>query len=123
MAASTNTQIKIPRCARSIEAASRSTQVQVYKVIFLTILLDGTISPAPEWAQFIFLPIKRQIYREVTFMALLQSLHVGVNKVDPKHYGSEAPLRGCENDARDMEELAAKLWLQNRATSNTRCDF
>lgn len=34
------------------------------------------------------------------------SLHIGVNKVDPAHYGSEAPLKGCENDARDMQGIA-----------------
>lgn len=42
-------------------------------------------------------------------MTQLFSLHVGVNKVDPAHYGSEAPLLGCENDARDMQALAAAL--------------
>jgi metacaspase-1 len=35
------------------------------------------------------------------------SLHIGVNKVDPAHYGSEAPLRGCENDAKDMQSIAS----------------
>ena len=34
------------------------------------------------------------------------SIHLGLNKVDPAHYGSEARLYGCINDARDMGELA-----------------
>lgn len=35
------------------------------------------------------------------------SLHVGVNAVDPAHYGEHvAPLSFCENDATAMEELA-----------------
>jgi hypothetical protein len=40
---------------------------------------------------------------------MLYSLHVGVNKVDPNHYGTDAPLRGCENDARDMEAISSSL--------------
>ena len=35
-----------------------------------------------------------------------RSIHIGLNKVDPKHYGSDAPLAGCHNDARDMRDLA-----------------
>ena len=35
------------------------------------------------------------------------SLHVGVNKVDPRHYnGWDGELRACEFDAQDMRELA-----------------
>jgi len=35
------------------------------------------------------------------------SLHVGLNTVDPKHYGGwDGALRACEFDARDMEALA-----------------
>lgn len=42
-------------------------------------------------------------------MAALHSIHVGVNAVDPAHYGADAPLRGCENGARDMQAIAAAL--------------
>src|SRR3712207_728707 len=35
------------------------------------------------------------------------SVHVGLNRVDPKHYqGWNGQLRGCENDARSMAEIA-----------------
>jgi hypothetical protein len=61
-------------------------------------------------------------------MSILQSLHFGVNKVDPSHYGTEAPLRGCENDARDMQAIARALgyetevFLTKSATSNVLLD-
>ena len=36
-----------------------------------------------------------------------QSLHIGVNKVDPAHYnGWEGTLAACEFDAEDMRALA-----------------
>lgn len=34
------------------------------------------------------------------------SLHVGLNTVDPRHYGSDAPLAACHFDAEDMETVA-----------------
>lgn len=34
------------------------------------------------------------------------SIHVGVNEVDPAHYGTRAELAGCENDARAMQAIA-----------------
>ena len=34
------------------------------------------------------------------------SLHIGLNKIDKKHYGSEYPLAGCINDAKDMLPIA-----------------
>lgn len=38
------------------------------------------------------------------------SLHVGLNSVDPKHYGGwNGPLAACEFDARDMRQIANKL--------------
>jgi metacaspase-1 len=58
-------------------------------------------------------------------MSTLRSLHFGVNKVDPSHYGTDAPLRGCENDARAMQALAANvgyeasLFLTKSATSKS----
>jgi metacaspase-1 len=40
--------------------------------------------------------------------AQAQSLHIGVNKVDPDHYnGWEGTLRACEFDAEDMRMLAS----------------
>src|SRR5687768_3641420 len=35
------------------------------------------------------------------------SLHIGVNQIDPAHYGTSGNLRGCENDARSMQSIAA----------------
>lgn len=34
------------------------------------------------------------------------SLHIGLNKIDKKHYGSDYPLSGCINDAKDMLAIA-----------------
>lgn len=34
------------------------------------------------------------------------SLHIGVNTVDPNHYGNDARLFGCENDATAMQQIA-----------------
>jgi hypothetical protein len=51
------------------------------------------------------------------------SLHLGLNKVDRKHYGTEAALSGCVNDATSMESIARSrgyvttLLLNERATS------
>ena len=36
------------------------------------------------------------------------SLHIGLNEFDPGHYGEPGTLAGCENDARDMAELAKR---------------
>jgi metacaspase-1 len=37
------------------------------------------------------------------------SINIGLNAVDPKHYGGwSGPLNGCENDANDMAALAKK---------------
>ncbi len=43
-------------------------------------------------------------------MAKGLSLHIGLNRVDPKHYaGWDGQLRACEQDAHDMAALAAAL--------------
>lgn len=34
------------------------------------------------------------------------SLHVGLNMIDPKHYGTDGALVACESDAEDMEGIA-----------------
>ncbi|MFT4094569.1 MAG: caspase family protein [Niabella sp.] len=39
-------------------------------------------------------------------MANSISLHIGLNKIDKKHYGSEYPLQGCISDANDMLAIA-----------------
>jgi hypothetical protein len=53
------------------------------------------------------------------------SLHIGLNSVNPAHYaGWSGILKGCENDARDMEALAktqgfvSKILLSQQATAN-----
>lgn len=40
------------------------------------------------------------------------SLHVGLNEVDPVHYGAKFELDGCINDARAMEKIARKQGFQ-----------
>ncbi|HYG49568.1 MAG TPA: caspase family protein [Flavobacteriales bacterium] len=35
------------------------------------------------------------------------SIHLGLNSIDPKHYGTDGQLKGCENDANSMEKIAA----------------
>lgn len=61
-------------------------------------------------------------------MSTLRSIHFGVNKVDPAHYGTEAPLKGCENDARAMQSIAAAIgyktsvFLTKEATSRALLD-
>jgi metacaspase-1 len=56
-------------------------------------------------------------------MAKGVSLHIGMNRVDPKHYGGwDGPLQACEADAEDMADLAKKggfsptLLLTKKAT-------
>ncbi len=34
------------------------------------------------------------------------SLHIGLNSFNPDHYGSKGTLKGCENDAHDMQAIA-----------------
>ncbi|QTE02332.1 caspase family protein [Streptomyces cyanogenus] len=45
------------------------------------------------------------------------SLHVGLNGVDPsKYHGWDGKLIACENDARDMDQLAKDAGFQDRTT-------
>ena len=34
------------------------------------------------------------------------SLHIGVNRIDPGHYGTDGTLAACEFDANDMQQIA-----------------
>ncbi len=48
-------------------------------------------------------------------MARGMSLHLGLNKVDPKHYGGwDGTLNACEADAKDMESLAKARGFQTQ---------
>jgi len=48
-------------------------------------------------------------------MAKGYSLHIGLNKVDPKHYdGWDGELVACENDAHDMNDLAQSKGFSSR---------
>ncbi len=54
------------------------------------------------------------------------SLHVGMNRIDPAHYGDEGELIACHFDARDMARIAGdrgfektKLLLDDQATRET----
>lgn len=62
-------------------------------------------------------------------MAKGLSIHIGLNRVDPKHYdGWEGPLVACEFDAEDMASVASKqkfetqLLLTEDATSSAILD-
>jgi len=45
------------------------------------------------------------------------ALCIGVNRVDPKHYqGWDGPLRGCENDAKDMLAIALSKGFEEKAS-------
>jgi hypothetical protein len=55
-----------------------------------------------------------------------RSLHIGLNRVDPEHYGGwDGALAGCEYDANDMESIAKSkgyattVLLTEAATSDT----
>lgn len=46
-------------------------------------------------------------------MAKGRSLHIGLNNLDPNHYGGWlGPLSACENDASDMEAIAKSCGFQ-----------
>jgi metacaspase-1 len=57
------------------------------------------------------------------------SVHVGVDKVDAAHYGSEMELFSCKNDANAMRDLAIQLgytpttYLNETATTSNFCAF
>lgn len=42
-----------------------------------------------------------------TMKTIGRSVHIGLNGIDPAHYGIDGALSGCEFDARDMEAIAA----------------
>ena len=46
------------------------------------------------------------------------SLHIGLNRIDPGHYGSNGLLRGCENDARDMKSIADSMGFRSTILLN-----
>ena len=48
------------------------------------------------------------------------SLHVGLDEVDPGHYGSTLPLPSCVNDAREMERIAQRLGYDTTRLENDR---
>ena len=42
-------------------------------------------------------------------MAQGRSFHIGLNVIDPNHYGTDGKLAGCHNDAKFMQALAQSL--------------
>lgn len=46
-------------------------------------------------------------------------LNIGVNFIDPKHYGSDGALKGCVNDAKAMHELALGQGFKGQLLLNT----
>ena len=57
-------------------------------------------------------------------MAQGQALHIGLNHIDARHYGTNGELFGCHADAQDMQDLStnlgysAKLLLDAKATAD-----
>lgn len=57
------------------------------------------------------------------------SMHIGLNRVDPAHYGFTGALRGCINDAKAMQKIAqaqnfqTQILLDEQATSITLMRF
>ena len=52
----------------------------------------------------------KYLLRKKLSMAKGISLNIGLNSVDPNHYGGwDGQLAGCENDANDMAEIASCL--------------
>ncbi len=47
------------------------------------------------------------------------SLHIGLNQFDPAHYGSSGVLKGCENDAGDLEKIAGQQGFQTQCLLTT----
>src|SRR6185503_10044779 len=46
-------------------------------------------------------------------MARGKSIHIGVNQLDPAHYGFDGKLRACENDAKSMRTIASSLGYES----------
>ncbi len=46
------------------------------------------------------------------------SLHIGVDRVDPGHYGSDLALPSCVNDAREMATIASRLGYDTAVLEN-----
>jgi metacaspase-1 len=57
-------------------------------------------------------------------MAQGRALHIGLNQIDARHYGTSGELFGCHADAQDMRDLSkklgynAKLLLDPKATAD-----
>jgi metacaspase-1 len=45
------------------------------------------------------------------------SIHIGVNKLNPFHYGVDGELKGCENDAIYMKKLARSMGFAEEAVT------
>ncbi len=86
-----------PRTARAVEAFQRDYGLIADAIVGQQTLnqLDALFSP----------PVVR------TPRGI--SIHVGVDKVDPAHYGSEMALGSCKNDANGMRELADELGYES----------
>jgi metacaspase-1 len=46
------------------------------------------------------------------------SLHIGLNRIDPAHYGTDGALKGCENDAAAMRRIAEATGFTPRTLLN-----
>ena len=87
---------------------------------------SGPAARSAEVAETADRPAPRRRARRATqpaaALAKGRSLHVGVNFVDPEHYGSKMELAACVYDAEDMAEIArdvgftTKLLLNEKAT-------
>jgi metacaspase-1 len=52
------------------------------------------------------------------------SLHIGLNRIDPSHYGTDGWLAGAENDANAMQQLAVAIGYRTSVllTASARAD-
>lgn len=46
------------------------------------------------------------------------SIHIGLDRIDPGHYGNENALASCVNDARKMQEIADELGYETMIFTN-----
>lgn len=82
-----------PRTAAAVEAFQRDYGLAADRIVGRQVLtqLDALFSP------------------DVVRAPHAVSIHIGVDRVDPAHYGSEMTLPSCGNDARAMAEIATSL--------------
>jgi metacaspase-1 len=67
--------------------------------------MDGVVGPRT-WSALVGAPTPTDGNGTAPAHGRGISIHIGVNRINPAHYGTSGVLHGCENDARAMETLA-----------------